>query len=577
MVRRKLWNAAGIAAAVLPLVLLSCSDDNNNNGASGGSGGSGGSAGTGGNSGSGGTSSDGGKSDGGTSDAPGSTDAGTDRISDAGATLPDGAVPPSGTRLVPGSVTLLGVTSDNYAVYTDDTAGTLNVISLDGGTPTSIGSADDMVVVRGSVVLWWAGTARVSLLSVWTASGGSKVLGMTTYANAAGVAVSPDNSKVLYFDGVDTGRISGNLFIAGSNGATPTRLATSIALSNPACAPVLAFGGSTAAAAAYCAAIVTIDAGTIEGGTIDAGSSDATTSDSATPDATSPDATSPDATRSAATRSAATSAPVAIVQSYSGATWMATTIASGVEPRVAISPNGATVLVSAPAGLLAYPTAGGTATTIDAAGGTGAFTSDSLSVIYTTPANALKRSTVASPNPTTLAATGFAGIRATSPDDKWILGYTTIDTRNDVSDLFLTSATAAAAPTTLSTATTAGLFGFEGFTDDSSHATYYTDIANGVGIFKSITSAGGTPITLGSNVWLHHAAKGSKVAFSDNYSDVDNSADIHVADTSQSGPPALVVSLADADFYVAGSKDKVVYAWKYLSGSMAGLWVTALP
>ena len=32
MVRRKLWNAAGIAAAFLPLVLISCSDDNNNSG-----------------------------------------------------------------------------------------------------------------------------------------------------------------------------------------------------------------------------------------------------------------------------------------------------------------------------------------------------------------------------------------------------------------------------------------------------------------------------------------------------------------------------------------------------------------
>jgi hypothetical protein len=481
--------------------------------------------------------------------------------------LPDGAVPPSGTQLVPGNVTLLGVTSDNYAVYTDDTAGTLNVIAVGGGTPTSIGSAGDRVIVRGAVVLSWVGTARVSQLSVWTAARGPKVLGMSSYASTAGVAVSADNSKVIYFDGVDTARARGTMFIVGTDGVSPMQLATSVALNNTSCAPVLAFGGSTAAAAAYCVAPPAPEPGSTDGGMAEGGPGDAGGSDGAAPDAASSDGGNPDGAI----------LPPAMVQSYSGANWTAATIATDVEPRVAISPNGATVLVSAPAGLLAYPTAGGAATTIDSAGGRGAFTNDSLSVIYTTPANALKRSTVASPSPITLAATGFAGIRATSPDDKWLLGYTMIDTQNDVSDLSLTSATAPATPTTLSTDVTAGLFGFEGFTDDSSHAIYYTDISNGVGNFKSVASTGGTPAMLGANVWLHHPAMGAKVAFSDNYANADNSADIHVADTSQSGPPKLVVSLADADFFVSGSKDKVVYAWKYLVGPMAGLWVTAIP
>ena len=574
MVRRKLLNTASIAAGILSMVLVSCSDDSSNGGAgaSGGNGGSGGGSGSSGSGGSAGSPSDGGNRDGATPDAPPQVDAAPDRISDAGPMLPDGAVPPSGTQLVAGNVTLLGVTSDNHAVYTDDTAGTLNVIAVAGGTPTSIGSVGDRVIVRGAVVLSWVGNARVSQLSVWTAAGGSKVLGMSTYASAAGVAVSADNSKIIYFDGVDTARTRGTMFIVGTDGASPIQLATSVSLNNTSCAPVLAFGGSTAAAAAYCVAPPapepgSADAGTTEGGAGDAGGSDAATADSAVLDATSSDGANPDGAI----------LPPAMVESYSGATWTATTIATGVEPRVAISPNGATVLVSAPAGLLAYPTAGGTATAIDAAGGRGTFTKDSLSVIYTTPANALKRSTVASPSPIILAATGFAGIRAISPDDKWLLGYTTIDTQMDVSDLFLTSATAPATPTTLSTDVTAGLFGFEGFTDDSSHAIYYTDIANGVGNFKSVASAGGTPATLGANVWLHHAAMGSKAAFSDNYSDGDNSADIHVADTSRSDAPKLVVSLADADFFVSGSKDKVVYAWKFLGGPMAGLWVTPIP
>jgi hypothetical protein len=200
-------------------------------------------------------------------------------------------------------------------------------------------------------------------------------------------------------------------------------------------------------------------------------------------------------------------------------------------------------------------------------------------VIYTTPATALKRSTVASPSPITLAATGFAGLRAKSPDEKWLLGYTTLNVATDLSptDLYLTSATVAGTPTTLSAMPTAGLFGSDGFTADSSHAIYYTDIANGVGTFYAIAPSGGTPVTVATNVWLHYAATGSKVVFNDNYDEGTSAADIRVADTALTAPSTLVVSLADADFFVAGTKDKVVYTWKYLAGSMAGLWVKSIP
>ena len=128
-----------------------------------------------------------------------------------------------------------------------------------------------------------------------------------------------------------------------------------------------------------------------------------------------------------------------MVQSYRGPTWTATTIATNVNPRVAIAPTGTNVLVSAPAGLLAYPIAGGAAATIDPGGGFGTFTNDGTSVLYTTPANALKRSTIASPSPTTLATSGFAGFRSKSPDEKWVLGYSTVGAPASVGDLYLAS------------------------------------------------------------------------------------------------------------------------------------------
>jgi hypothetical protein len=301
----------------------------------------------------------------------------------------------------------------------------------------------------------------------------------------------------------------------------------------------------------------------------------AVTSDGGTSDGGA-DAGSSDAAADTGTTSDAGPAPIGIVQSYSGATWTANTLATGVQPRVVIAPTGATVLVNSPAGLIAYPVAGGAPTTIDPDGGVGMFTSDGLSVIYTTPANALKRSTIATPTPTTLAPTGFAGIRAKSPDDKWVLGYSMLAS-GDLSDLFLTSASAPGTPTTLSPGVTAGLFQSDGFTADSSRAIYYTDIANGVGNFFSVPSAGGTPTAVATNVWLHYAALAAKVVFNDNYDESTSTGDIRVVDTSQSSAPTLLVSLADDTFYIAGSKDKVVYTWSYIPGTMAGLWVTPIP
>jgi hypothetical protein len=583
MVRRKLVNAALVAAAaLLPFGLISCSDDS----PPGGAGATGGAGGSGGKAGSGGAPSDAGKAD--ATDAPAGDSSG-DRMADSGGTLPDGAVPPSGTQLVSGSIGLIGVTSDNYAVYENNVTGTLNVISLAGGTPTMIGASGNRVLVSGSAVVFWTGATRVTALSVWTATSGVKVLGMTSNAFPATVAVSPDGSRILYFDGVDSARISGNLFIAGTDGTGQTLLASSVALTDTSCAPALSFGGNAAAAAAYCIVVppapdggpdgATTDGATTDGATTDGATADGATTDGArdgAPDVGTSDAAGPDTGTTDGGGTDAGPTPMAMVQSFQGPTWTATTLATNVNPRVAVAPTGTTVLVSAPAGLVAYPIAGGAPTIIDAGGGFGMFSNDGLSVFYTTPTNELKRSTVAAPSPITLATSGFAGFRAKSPDEKWVLGFTMRGARADVGDLFLASTSTPGTPTTLNTDLTAGLFGSDGFTADSSHAIYYTDItSDGVGNFFALSPAGGSPVALSTNVWVHYAGTGSKVVFNDNYDGTN--ADIRLADTARSAPPTVLVSLAGADFYIAGSKDKVVYTWDYLTGSMAGLWATPIP
>jgi hypothetical protein len=474
--------------------------------------------------------------------------------------LPDGSVPPSGTQLATGDVTLVGVTSDNYAIYAATSSSMLNAVPLAGGMPTELGTSNVRVIVNGSVVLMWTGGAngRVGQLSTWTSASGVKMLSTSSYSGATAAAVSPDGSRVMYFDGVDTGRTVGNLVVARTDGSSTTNLASGVALSMSGCAPALAFGGNTAAAAALCFAPPSNDGGAPG----DGGAADGATADAAAPEAGTPDAGA---------------VLPAIVQTYSGANWTATTVATNVQPRVTISPTGTAVVVNSAAGLVGYPITGGTAIPIDATGVNSMFTSDGSSILFTTTANELKRATIGSPTVTTLATTGFANFRAKSADDKWVLGYITLAT-GDLSDLYLASATTAGTPTTLSSTVTAGLFTSDGFTRDSSHALFYTDIANGIAPLHSLAlPPAGTPATHSSTVWIHQAATGSKVAFSDNYSSADNTADIRSVDTAGTAAPTLIVSLADADFFVSGSKDKVVYVWNYLAGSMAGLWVTAIP
>jgi hypothetical protein len=510
MARLTISNATRLAAvAILPVAVVSCNGDDTSNGASG-SGGAPSNDATGG----------GGTSIGGTT----GTDAASDR------TLPDAWVPPNGTKLASGDLSLVGVTTDSYAIYGNEANGTLYAVSLTGGEPTTIGTFGDRILVRGRVVVQWAGTSTVAPLSVWTATYGIKSLSSASYPGTAAIALSPDNSRILFFDGVEDGRAAGDLWIANIDGTDKTLLAEGVALSNPSCAPSLAFGGNTAAAAAFCWAANSIDASTTA---------------------------------------------AAVVQAYSGESWTASELATGVSPRVAIAPTGASVLVTGPTGLVAYPVLGGSGSMIDSEAGFGSFTNDGLSVVYTTPNQALKRSTIDSPAPVILAPSGFAGIRAISRDENWVLGYSVIDTSQDLSDLYLTSATAPGTVTSLSALPTAGLFGSDGFTTDSTRALYYTDISNRVGTLFSAPVGGGTPGALGSNVSGHHAGSEAYVVFND-YDAATRTGAIKVANAGQT-VSSVIVSLADADFFVAETKDKVVYTWKYLGGDMAGLWVATIP
>lgn len=531
MDKHAIWNAVGIAVLTLcPLAHVGCDGDDDG----GGSGGTGG-----------------GTPDGATSDAGGSA---TDGGSTADRAFPDSWVPPSGQKLVSGNhLSLVGVTDDNYAIYRDDTNGIVQAIALTGGEPILLGPAGSQISIHGLVVVQWAGMDPVAPLSVWTSVYGVQSLSDKSLANPRRIAVNDEGSRILFFDDVDDAATIGNLRIASIDGTERAGLASGVSLADASCPPSLAFGGSSVAAAAFCWSTGLPHRGPAHGGNggdlLDA--------------------------REDASRDASISA-AAVVQAYSAPSWTPASIATSVAPRVSVSATGESVLVAGPLGLAIHPLLGGAATVIDPDGVWGRFTKDGKSVLYTTRSHALKRAAIAEPVPIVLVASGFAGIRAVSPDENWVIGYEAIDLELDLSDLYLTSATAPGPVTILSAAPTAGLFRSDGFTTDSTRALCYTDVSNGLGTLISTPSAGGAPAALAAQTWMHYVGSEAYVVFNNSYDKTTRTAEIRAANAAQT-ISSVVVSLADPEFYVNGIRDKVVYTWKYTGGEMAGLWVATIP
>ncbi|HEY2509351.1 MAG TPA: hypothetical protein VGI39_00720 [Polyangiaceae bacterium] len=494
--------------------------------------------------------------DGGVTTTPGGGDAGSP-TSDSGfptgtppgtdASLPDGSVPPSGTQLAKsGTLVLNGVTTDDFAIYTDTSAKTVYAVALTAGSaPISLGSVDsyDDVTVSGKVVLIGTNSSQAGVgpLSVWK-SGAAKPASLATAAAMGSYATSGDDAYVLYFDGVDANATTGNLYAAATDGTGAMQLVAGVDLQGNVCAPSIQFGGTTAVAA-YCLASA--------GAGADAGSGD----DGGT-----------------------AVENVATVATYAAPGWKATSLSTTAQPIFTVDPKGTTVLVTTAAGLLAYPAAGGSPVTIDATGTAGGLlTNDGSHAIYTTSASALVRAaTTSPPGPTTLSAAGsFASVYGLSPDENWTAGSSPANGGND---LFLASATTAGTATSLSTA---AAIGGDLFTADSSHVLYFTNVSKGSGTLTASPTAGGSPVTLGTGAIYDLATKAGKVVFSDNFNrqgGTQGTADLRSFDTAAGGSSTLLVSLADPYVFLSTEKDKIVYTWSdYPNSASAGLWVIPAP
>ncbi len=525
------------------------------------------------------------------------------KAGDAGDGLPPGAVPPNGRQLVSTpNAQIDGVTSDGYAAYTDITAGTVNAVSLLGGAPIVLGAVDEFneVFVKGRGI-FFAPTETglgVAELSVWT-SASPKAVPFSASAAVfySLVAISADGTKLLFFDDIDADAV-GSLIVVNADGSGRTKLVTGVELANGACRPTLAFAGEYAIAS-YCTVPVLLhdagsptdassdarapdaaapDAGALDAASLEGGPLDAEPSEEGGPDGDAPDGeTSTGAPQGDVIRPADDPAVTATVSSFLGPDWKQNTIATGVQSRFAVDPNGTELLVSGPKGLLWFPIDGAAdgGRTIDVAGTYADFVSDGGAVVYTTSSNELERSSIPAPDPTPLS-NGLARVIATSPDEKWVVGFHGLDTTTYAVDLYFASATMSGPVSTLVSTvngTTGGAFG-DSFTADSSRAIFFTDVGPESGTLHvaALSANPGAPSVIAPDSYAAYATRGSWIVFNDAYDPTTERADIVAVDTANPTAQTTLVSEADAQFYMTAAKDQIVYSWRATTAG-AGIWV----
>jgi hypothetical protein len=192
-------------------------------------------------------------------------DSGTSMSNDGGGQttsnppLPDGSVYPHGTQLSDaGGLTLDGVTSDDYVVYTDSSDNVF-AIPVAGGTPIALGATDggNEVNVVGKVVFVGAVTNQSSgagSLAVWTSKASGPVsISTSAYLWPGGgpvpYSVSADGSRVAFLDSLDATGSTATITVVGSDGSAKTPVAPMVDLADDVCFPVYSFGGCSLVAA----------------------------------------------------------------------------------------------------------------------------------------------------------------------------------------------------------------------------------------------------------------------------------------------------------------------------------------
>ena len=442
-----------------------------------------------------------------------------------------GSVQPPVGRLLAGgnALSARGVTSDGYEIYSDDAALELYGVPIAGGSSQNIVALGSKfwVTVVGPVVFAWSSVTgtNVGSLTIWSATQGSHLLSASSFGILG--AASPDGTHVLYVSNVDTQGLTGDVYIAGTDGTGATSLLMGQQLTG--CFPQLGFAGAYAIAS-HC------DVARGDG-------------------------------------------PSSTITSFRSPSWTRVDLIGDATNAWSADTAATMVLVSTDNGVLSVPIGGGAGTTIDADGFMGQLIAGGETALYSTTSDALRRSPTSTPFPVTLAPS-FGGFYAVSPDQTKVLYY--VNSTPTGTDIYLSSTVTAGTPLALSSIANAAVNG-DAFTTDSNYALYSTssDTCTGSAAFNAVAVNGGASTLLGHDVWGYWSATGTSVVFNDNYAATGGlrfgRADVESVNLATGTTPTRVVSRADAVIDLTPARDQIIYSWSVEPGSLAGLYVAPIP
>lgn len=418
-------------------------------------------------------------------------------------------------QIAPGQATLVGATSDGWAVYRG--ADSLSAAKIgEESELQQISERPGSVLVRGNVVFNWAEVdweLGVGDLSVWTAAAGAHEIGPTPYSEAL-VAASEDGSTIVYttlLEGLKDAQTT-NLMIAASDLSAPVVLIEAMGIGSEAtCGAKIGFIGQR------------LFVGWCQSGS-----------------------------------------RVATIQRFEnvGGAWEPTLIADDALGSWSSDSTGERVFYQS-SGYNGFVSDSGNALSIDAGVGQGVMMPDGSTVFYTV-GDQLRRAALPAVNPIPIVTTGYKQPIEFSPSFDFALYSTTVTYEQGTQrDLLLVGTDKFNdEPIALVTEPVATL-SRSSMTRDGRFVFYLTDMTKTGGSLH-VTSRDGTEKMVLPNVVEAVAANGSTLVFADNSSDPEQYpivADLKVIDLGSETEPQLVEEkvLNGKSFQLDGSRERVVY------------------
>jgi len=447
---------------------------------------------------------------------------------------PDGSTATTGpTELVPGSVSIVGLTTDGWAIFRDGDALRAAHLSVPGELKDVAAKAGS-VVIRGKVVFNWADVdyvANVGDLSVWTADAGAHVVGSTQYSEGL-VAASDAGDEIAY---------TANL--------TATTMDVVLAPADLSSSQIVLQAAGRGSDTTCAASIGFVGARFFTG-------------------------------------SCAAGARSGTLQRFEhGATgWQSTVLATSALPAWSADATGNKVFYQSDAYAGQY-VENGQSHAIDNGVSTGTMLPDGSAVLYTV-SDQLRRTALASVNPVAIVTTGYSQPIGFSASYHFALYSTTVTydsgTKRDLR--LATTESFNASPLVLVAQPTATLVR-SSITADEKFVLYLTDVAPTGGNLHIVTVTG-TERAVFPGVVDAAAMKGSTIVFTDNSSDPDQYpvvSDLKSVDLEQGITPRLLeAKVVDGkSFQLDASGTHVVYIRSGIGRDAgaggAGLFVDTLP